>query len=77
MTPAFTAAVATARAAMAAASLLARDWTPDSLLLAGAGCVSYGAWLIYPPAGFIVGGLLLLVGGYLGAGKAAAGAKDV
>jgi len=77
VTPALAAAVATTRAALAAASLLARDWTPDTLLMAGAGCVSYGAWLIYPPAGFIVGGLLLLVGGYLGAGKAAAGDKEV
>ncbi|MGQ3212996.1 hypothetical protein [Shinella sp.] len=24
--------------------------------------VAYGAWLIYPPAGFIVGGLLILAG---------------
>jgi len=77
VTPAFTAAVATARAALAAASIVASEWTPDTLLMAGAGCVSYGAWLIYPPAGFIVGGLLLLVGGYLGASKAAAGDKDV
>lgn len=77
MTPALAAAVATARAAMAAASVVASEWTPDTLLLAGAGCVAYGAWLIYPPAGFIVGGLLLLVGGYLGASKAAAGDKDV
>lgn len=77
MTPALATAIATARAAMAAASVVASEWTPDTLLMAGAGCVSYGAWLIYPPAGFIVGGLLLLVGGYLGAGKAAAGDKEV
>jgi hypothetical protein len=24
--------------------------------------ISYGAWLIYPPAGFITGGLLILAG---------------
>ena len=30
--------------------------------LAGAALVAYGAWLIYPPAGFIVGGLMLLAG---------------
>lgn len=69
--------MATARAALAAASIVASEWTPDTLLMAGAGCVSYGAWLIYPPAGFIVGGLLLLVGGYLSASTAAARDKDV
>lgn len=30
--------------------------------LGGVGLVSYGAWLIYPPAGFIVGGAMLIVG---------------
>jgi len=30
--------------------------------LAGAGAVAYGAWMIYPPAGFIVGGALVLAG---------------
>jgi len=29
------------------------------------GLVSYGAWMIYPPAGFIVGGILLIVGALL------------
>lgn len=38
---------------------------PDALLLAGAGNVAYGAWLIYPPAGFITGGVLLIVGGII------------
>lgn len=28
--------------------------------LAGAGLVSYGAWSVYPPAGFITAGLLLM-----------------
>ncbi|MGJ5149857.1 hypothetical protein [Bradyrhizobium sp. HKCCYLR1023] len=27
---------------------------------AGAGAIAYGAWLIYVPAGFLVGGALLL-----------------
>lgn len=36
---------------------------PDLLLVAGAGLLSYGAWLVYQPAGFIVGGLLVLVSG--------------
>ena len=33
--------------------------------LCGVGLVSYGAWMIYPPAGFIVGGILLIVGALL------------
>lgn len=33
--------------------------------LAGGGLVAYGAWLIYQPAGFIIGGVLLLVGAIL------------
>ena len=42
--------------------------------LCGVGFVSYGAWLIYPPAGFITGGLLLIVGTLLIAlGNRAAG----
>ena len=35
--------------------------------LSGVGLVSYGAWLIYPPAGFIAGGSLLIVGALLAA----------
>ncbi len=38
---------------------------PDTLMVGGAALVSYGAWLIYPPAGFITGGALLLVAGIL------------
>ena len=42
--------------------------------LCGVGLVSYGAWLIYPPAGFIVGGFLLILGALLLAlGNRAAG----
>lgn len=33
--------------------------------LCGVGLVSYGAWLVYPPAGFIVGGAMLIVGALL------------
>lgn len=43
----------------------------DGLGLAGAALVAYGAWLVYPAAGFIVGGGLLMAGAYLNA-KAAA-----
>ena len=35
--------------------------------LCGVGLVSYGAWMIYPPAGFITAGLLLIVGALLAA----------
>jgi hypothetical protein len=37
----------------------------DFVGLAGAAAVAFGAWCIYPPAGFIVGGLLLLSGAVL------------
>jgi len=30
--------------------------------LAAVGAISYGAWLMYPPAGFLVGGALVLAG---------------
>lgn len=33
--------------------------------LAGAGLLSYGAWLAYAPAGFIVGGVLSLMWSFL------------
>lgn len=34
---------------------------PDLLLISGAALVSYGGWLVYQPAGFIVGGALILI----------------
>ena len=36
---------------------------PDVLLLSGAAGVSYGAWLAWSPAGFVVAGTLLIVAG--------------
>jgi hypothetical protein len=36
---------------------------PDVLLVAGAAGVSYGAWLAYQPAGYIVAGALAIVAG--------------
>ena len=45
---------------------LARSWRrvphviADGLGFAGAGAIAYGAWLIYVPAGFLVGGVLLM-----------------
>lgn len=42
--------------------------------LGGVGLVSYGAWMVYPPAGFISAGILLIVGALLTAlGNRAAG----
>jgi hypothetical protein len=37
----------------------------DLGLIAGAGLIAYGCWLIYEPAGLIVGGVLLLTGAVL------------
>lgn len=45
---------------------VAAEWGPDALMAAGGGGVAYGAGLVYPPAGWIVGGLLLIVAGVLG-----------
>lgn len=39
----------------------------DLVGIAGAGLISYGAWLVYVPAGYAVGGLLLLIGAFLAA----------
>jgi hypothetical protein len=33
--------------------------------LSGVASIAYGAWLIFPPAGFLVGGALLLAGALL------------
>lgn len=38
---------------------------PDALLVSGGGAVAFGAGLIYMPAGFIVGGILAMVAGYM------------
>jgi hypothetical protein len=34
----------------------------DVVGVAGAALISYGAWLVYRPAGFLVAGALLLIG---------------
>jgi hypothetical protein len=31
---------------------------PDVLIVAGVSAISYGAWLVHPAAGFIIGGML-------------------
>lgn len=48
-----------------AASKVAGAALPDALMVLGAGGVSFGAWLVYQPAGFIVGGLFTLAAGVL------------
>ena len=54
------------------AATLAASWLPDALMVAGAGGVSYGAWLVYAPTGFIIGGALTLAAGVLAARKGGA-----
>jgi hypothetical protein len=44
---------------------------PDAMMACGAAGIAYGAWQMYQPAGFIVGGGLLLIAGVLAARKAA------
>jgi hypothetical protein len=43
----------------------AAGWLPDLLMVGGAAAISFGAWQIYPPSGWVVGGLFGLVGGLL------------
>lgn len=57
----------TLRAAKANAPALARE----AIGLGGAGLIVWGAWLIYAPAGLIVGGAMLCLFAYVSA-KAAA-----
>lgn len=38
---------------------------PDALMIGGAACISYGAWLVYAPAGYMVGGALGILAGWL------------
>lgn len=40
-----------------------KPFVPDLLLAIGAGLVSYGAWTIYPPAGYIVAGAFAFIVG--------------
>lgn len=47
----------------------------DLLGFAGAGAISYGAWLIYVPAGFLVGGTLAMMLSVLIGRKLEAAAK--
>jgi hypothetical protein len=42
---------------------LLNKFLPDALLVVGAAGVSYGAWLAYEPAGYVVAGALAIVAG--------------
>jgi hypothetical protein len=44
---------------------------PDLIGLLGLGLLSYGSWRAYPPAGFIIPGILLLAVAFLGATREA------
>lgn len=44
---------------------LAAGWLPDVLMLTGAASVSWGARLVYEPAGWVVAGVFALAGGVL------------
>lgn len=52
-------------AAVSKASVALLDLVRELAGVAAVGLIAYGTWLIYPPAGFIVGGILLLVGAIL------------
>lgn len=48
------------------------DAAVDAMALAGAGLIGYGAWLIYPPAGYISGGVMLVIAAVAAARRRAA-----
>lgn len=50
-----------------AARAVAASWLPDALMVAGAAGISYGAGLMYLPAGWIVAGGFTLASGWLSA----------
>jgi len=43
---------------------------PDLLLIAGTAAIAYGSWMVYPAAGFIVGGGIVFLLGVLVSRKA-------
>jgi hypothetical protein len=45
-----------------AAAVILLDVIRDIAGIGAVASISYGAWLIYPPAGFVVGGVIVLVG---------------
>jgi hypothetical protein len=47
---------------LSAAARAAPVMLRDAAGIAGVGLIAYGAWLVFPPAGYITGGTLLLTG---------------
>lgn len=47
------------------AAALVTAWVPDALMAAGGASIAYGAGLVYAPAGWIVGGALVVAAGVL------------
>lgn len=45
-------------------------WRYDALALIGAGSITTGAWLMWVPLGFLVGGIALVLWAWLGAAGA-------
>lgn len=43
------------------------DITRLVMFVAGIALIAFGAWLVYPPAGFISGGVLMFVSAVIGA----------
>lgn len=63
----FSRVAANARAVGVAAARVAPVLFRDAAGIAAIGLISYGAWLTYPPAGFISAGILILAGVILSA----------
>mgnify|MGYP000090022793 FL=1 len=55
------------KAKLKALAARAGGLVPDALLVGGAGAVSFGAGMVYLPAGWIVGGLFALAVGWMAA----------
>lgn len=43
----------------------AASWLPDVLMVCGALSISIGSGMVYPPAGWIVGGVLAIYAGLM------------
>lgn len=54
------------------AGALLRPHLPDALMVTGAAAIAYGAWLVYPPAGYAVCGGFLFAAGWFSARSGAA-----
>lgn len=40
-----------------------KKYIPDLFMTAGAGAISYGAYMVYPAAGVVIAGVLVLAAG--------------